>query len=121
MKIKMVGGGSFYGPHGVMLSFAPGTEVDVDDGDETAVAFWATRVESGAATQIEAPAGKVGKAVKAAAKPAEPEPEPEPEGPPPAAGPGSSRDAWVAYAETIGVEVTDDMSRDDIIDAVDDA
>jgi hypothetical protein len=37
---------------------------------------------------------------------------------PPKAGAGSSRDAWVAYAESKGVEVTDDMTRDDIVDAV---
>jgi hypothetical protein len=37
---------------------------------------------------------------------------------PPKAGAGSSRDAWVDYAESKGVEVTDDMTRDDIVEAV---
>lgn len=37
---------------------------------------------------------------------------------PPKTGAGSGRAAWVAYAETLGVEVADDMSRDDIIDAI---
>jgi hypothetical protein len=51
---------------------------------------------------------------------AEPEPEPEAEEvtEPPRSGAGSGRDAWVAYAGTQGVEVTDDMTRDDIIAAV---
>lgn len=37
---------------------------------------------------------------------------------PPKAGRGSSREAWAEYAGSIGVDVDDDMSRDDIIDAV---
>jgi hypothetical protein len=37
---------------------------------------------------------------------------------PPRAGKGSGRDEWVAYAESVGVEVTDDMTRDEIIAAV---
>jgi hypothetical protein len=37
---------------------------------------------------------------------------------PPRGGPGSDRDAWAAYAEANGVEVTDDMTRDEIIAAV---
>jgi hypothetical protein len=63
---------------------------------------------------------------------AEPEPELEPEsesepegesesGAPPLGGPGSGRDAWVAYAESLGVEVTEDMTRDDIVAAVEEA
>lgn len=49
----------------------------------------------------------------------EPEPEPEPaDQAPPKSGAGSGRDAWVAYAESQGVEVTDDMTRDEIIEAV---
>jgi hypothetical protein len=39
-------------------------------------------------------------------------------GAPPRAGAGSGRDAWVAYAESQGVAVTDDMTRDEIIEAV---
>ncbi len=42
---------------------------------------------------------------------------PEPEAPP-KSGPGSGKDAWVDYAESLGVEVSDDMTRDDIIEAV---
>lgn len=37
---------------------------------------------------------------------------------PPASGAGSSRDAWVEYANALGMEVPDDMSRDDIIAAL---
>ena len=37
---------------------------------------------------------------------------------PPRGGPGSGRDAWVAYAGARGVEVTEDMSREDIMAAV---
>jgi uncharacterized protein YycO len=40
------------------------------------------------------------------------------DGPPPKAGKGSSRDVWAAYAADRGVDVDDDMSRDDIIEAV---
>jgi hypothetical protein len=38
--------------------------------------------------------------------------------PPPKAGRGSSRQAWADHASTVGVEVSEDMSRDDIIAAV---
>lgn len=38
---------------------------------------------------------------------------------PPRAGRGSSRDAWAAYAATVGVTVGADDTRDDIIAAVD--
>lgn len=41
--------------------------------------------------------------------------------PPPRAGAGSGRDVWAAYAESKGVEVTDDMTRDEIIEAVEEA
>jgi hypothetical protein len=52
----------------------------------------------------------------------EPEPEPEPgDQAPPRAGAGSGRDVWAAYAESQGVEVTDDMTRDEIIAAVEEA
>lgn len=37
---------------------------------------------------------------------------------PPKRGAGSGRDAWAAYAASKGVAVTDDMNRDEIIDAV---
>lgn len=36
---------------------------------------------------------------------------------PPRAGKGSGRDEWAAYAESQGVDVTDDMTRDEIIEA----
>lgn len=52
----------------------------------------------------------------------EPEPKVESEtvdGEPPRGGPGSGRDEWVAYAASLDIEVTDDMTRDDIIAAVD--
>ncbi|PSO52511.1 MAG: hypothetical protein BRC31_04650 [Actinobacteria bacterium QS_5_72_10] len=38
---------------------------------------------------------------------------------PPESGAGSGRESWAAYAAELGVEVTDDMGRDDIIAAVD--
>jgi hypothetical protein len=52
------------------------------------------------------------------------EDETEPEGSagpaaPPLGGPGSGRDAWAAWAEHLGVEVTEDMTRDDIVAAID--
>ncbi len=37
---------------------------------------------------------------------------------PPMIGPGSSRDAWAWYAKACGVEVTDEMKRADIINAL---
>ena len=51
---------------------------------------------------------------------AEPDPEPDEVEPaqdvprPPDAGPGSSRKAWADYAASQGVEVSDDDTRDDI-------
>jgi hypothetical protein len=39
---------------------------------------------------------------------------------PPKSGPGSGKAVWAAYAEGQGVEVTDDMTRDDIIAACED-
>lgn len=38
---------------------------------------------------------------------------------PPRSGAGSGRDVWAEYAAAKGVEVTDDMTRDDIVAAVD--
>ena len=38
---------------------------------------------------------------------------------PPRSGAGSGVGAWAKYARTLGLTVTDDMSRDDIIAAVD--
>jgi hypothetical protein len=37
---------------------------------------------------------------------------------PPKAGAGSSRKAWAEHAATLGVDVDEHMTRDDIIDAV---
>lgn len=39
-------------------------------------------------------------------------------GEPPRSGAGSGREAWAAYAATHGVEVTESMSRDDLVAAV---
>lgn len=39
---------------------------------------------------------------------------------PPEKGKGSSRDAWVAYAESRGVLVDDAASKEDIVDALND-
>lgn len=41
------------------------------------------------------------------------------QGRPPTSGAGSGRDAWAAYAASLGVDVTDDMDRGAIIAAVD--
>jgi len=63
----------------------------------------------------------------AAADPVTDEPDPAPgddgeaSAPPPKGGPGSGRDAWVEYAESLGVVVDEDATRDEIIDAVADA
>lgn len=43
------------------------------------------------------------------------------DGPPPRAGKGARVEAWHAYAASIGVDVPDDATRDEIIAAVDDA
>lgn len=40
---------------------------------------------------------------------------------PPTSGPGSGRKAWADYAADLGIEVTAEMSRADIITAVEDA
>lgn len=37
---------------------------------------------------------------------------------PPTSGPGSGKAAWIEYAESIGVEVTGNMTREDIVSAV---
>lgn len=37
---------------------------------------------------------------------------------PPRSGAGSGADAWAAYAATVGVDVADDASREDIITAL---
>lgn len=37
---------------------------------------------------------------------------------PPRSGRGSGRDEWADFASDAGLDVTDDMSRDDIIDAL---
>lgn len=39
-------------------------------------------------------------------------------GKPPKGGPGSGRDEWAVYAATQGLDVTDDMTREEIIEAV---
>jgi hypothetical protein len=40
---------------------------------------------------------------------------------PPRVGKGSSREAWAAYAEASGVEVPEDATRQDVIDALEKA
>jgi len=40
---------------------------------------------------------------------------------PPLSGKGSGRPAWAGYAASLGVEVTHDMTREDIVAAVEDA
>jgi hypothetical protein len=40
---------------------------------------------------------------------------------PPRGGPGSGAPAWRSYARSIGVEVADDASREDVIEALEDA
>jgi hypothetical protein len=45
--------------------------------------------------------------------------EPDSGGEPPRSGKGSSTEAWQKYAASLGVEVPEDASRDDIVAAVD--
>jgi hypothetical protein len=40
---------------------------------------------------------------------------------PPRTGPGSGREAWATAAERLSVPITEDMSRDEIVHAVDEA
>lgn len=47
------------------------------------------------------------------------EPAPTDDGAPPRAGKGSGRDAWADHAASLGIEVTDEATRDEIIDLVD--
>ena len=54
-----------------------------------------------------------------APEPSEPIPETEAPAEPPRSGRGSGIDAWRAYATAIGLGIDPDMTRDDIIDAVD--
>jgi hypothetical protein len=46
----------------------------------------------------------------------EPGGSPEPSVAPPTSGPGSSTEAWAAYAVSVGVEVPDGASRSDVFD-----
>jgi hypothetical protein len=57
-----------------------------------------------------------------AAEPVTPEANPAPAGnpgEPPRGGEGSGREAWAAHAATLGIELAEDATRDDIIAAVD--
>jgi len=112
MQVKVFGPMAGPGPHGDIVSWAPNAVVEVDDADKDAVAFYRGLVKVGIAEILEEP-----KTVKAAATPAASTSDDELP-PPPKAGPGSSRDAWVEYAERLDIEVTDDMTRDEIIAAV---
>jgi hypothetical protein len=62
-------------------------------------------------------AGENGLDLDEATEASEPEAEPEDQAPP-RAGKGSGRDEWAAYAESVGLDVDDDMTRDEIIAAV---
>jgi hypothetical protein len=83
MKVTLLGGGVFYGPHGVMESHGPNSVIEVDNGDRIAVKFWLDRVESGAADLTEAPPAKP---AEAASKTAAARPERAVEEPPPKSG-----------------------------------
>jgi hypothetical protein len=48
-----------------------------------------------------------------------PESEEEPNEAPPRSGAGSGLEAWRAYAESLGIEIGEDATRDEIIAAVD--
>jgi hypothetical protein len=52
MKVQVTSPGSGYGPHG-MVSWAPDAVLDIDDGDEKAVAFYRGWIEAGRATLVE--------------------------------------------------------------------
>jgi hypothetical protein len=66
------------------------------------------RVEAGEFTVLKGPKGKKTEPEAVAASTVAP----------PRAGRGSGRAAWAEYAASKGVEVNDEMNRDDIIDAV---
>ena len=79
--------------------------------------------ETGAATALLAgepvPAWASGLAQPDDLTPGAGDTDPDPDGPPPKGGRGSGVEAWTEYASTHDVEVTDDMTRDDIIAALD--
>lgn len=54
-----------------------------------------------------------------ASEPSEPTPETEAPAEPPRSGRGSGADAWRAYAQATGLDIDSDMTRDEIIAAVD--
>ena len=77
MRITVHGPRAGYGPDGMMHSWSPGQDVEVDDGDRKAVAWARMFVTTGAATLVEdAPVvpvkrgpGRPSKASLAAAEP----------------------------------------------------
>jgi hypothetical protein len=89
--------------HGAMHVFSPNDKEPVPDWAREKITnpkAWTSAEDTDTAGGFEGPAG----------------------GPPPKSGKGSGRDAWAAYAEASGVEVTDDMkSKEDIVAALDQA
>ena len=83
---------------------ATGVVVSVDDSKADRVMYGFTR--QGASRPASAPESPSAASVS---------------GEPPRAGKGSGRDAWADFAASKGVEVDDEMGRDEIIDAVDEA
>jgi len=109
MQVKVFGPMAGPGPRGDIVSWAPNQVVDVDDADKDAVGFYRGLIKAGIAELLEE--AKAAKATAAPTSTTGPEP-------PPRAGAGSSRDAWADYAASQGIEVTDDMTRDDIVAAL---
>jgi hypothetical protein len=108
MKVKVHGPMAGPGPLGNIISWAPNQIVEVDDTDETAIAFYRGFINAGIAEMVDEPKAKTSKATEAVTSTEAP----------PTAGPGSSRAAWVGYAKALGVKITEDMTRDDIVAAI---
>lgn len=106
-------------PNGVQRVLRPGDLVDDNDPAVKGRADKFETVEANAHRATERAAGKpVDGVIEQATKaPGEKRAVQVPDAPP-KSGPGSGRDAWAAYAASLGVEVTDDMNRDDIVEAL---
>ena len=106
-------------PNGVQRVLRPGDLVEADDPAVKGREDKFETVEANAHRATDRRAGKPVEGVieQATAAPGEKRAVSVPEEPP-RGGPGSGRDAWVAYAGARGVEVTDDMSREDIMAAL---
>jgi hypothetical protein len=101
------------------VTYAPGE--DAPEGIDNPAAFSVEAWQSGelVAAQVPPPA-PAAEDVEPEVEASDAEPSDEELSAPPKAGPGSSIDAWRAYAESRGVDLPKDASRDEIIAAVTD-